>query len=398
MDGPANWTRPDDIRAQLERLWSSGRLLTAGLNGESLFPFTVMFKKPGTADLARRFNEVRDWIRELENGSRSRIGFGYEIEWLARNHRELGRQNVPARVVVPTEADALHLLGKSAQAQSFRRLMEMSLGAFPGMESWFARRPFIALEHADDWNRILDVVTWFCSHRGSGLYLRQVEIAGTDTKFIEERKGLFSELLDAVGTSEAVEAREDNFEQRFGLRPKPPLVRFRFLDQQLYIAGLSDLAIPGADFARLAPAVNTVFITENDINGLAFPDVPASLVIFGLGYGLERLSQATWLADKTLYYWGDTDTHGFAMLNRLRAVFPGVKSFLMDRETLLAHRTSWVREDEPYAGALERLTSDELSVFDDLRHDRFGPRVRLEQERISFGWIRLALDGLHLGS
>jgi hypothetical protein len=34
-----------------------------------------------------------------------------------------------------------------------------------------------------------------------------------------------------------------------------------------------------------------VLVTENEINGLAFPDVTGGIVIFGLGYGLDRLSE-----------------------------------------------------------------------------------------------------------
>jgi hypothetical protein len=375
------WTTPDDIKQQLERLWSSGRLLTARLKGESLFPLVLNLRKPETADLAQRFEEVRAWIKRLETGP------GYEIEWTERKHRELGRNRVPSRVIVPTESDALRILGKCEHAERFHALAAASLKTFPALEAWLIRRPLVALEHANDWNRILTVLLWFCANPGSGFYLRQVEIPEVDTKFIEERKGLFSELLDVVQGL----CGEKTFEQRFGLSAKPSLVRFRLLDQALYIQGLSDLAIPAADFAQLTIAAKTVFITENDINGLAFPDVPSSLVIFGLGYGLERLGQATWLRDRTLYYWGDIDTHGFAMLDRLRAIFPHVKSFLMDRVTLMEHHASWAREGEPYSGSLDRLTGEEQSLFDDLRYDRFGTRVRLEQERISYTLLKASI-------
>ena len=83
--------------------------------------------------------------------------------------------------------------------------------------------------------------------------------------------------------------------------------------------------------------MDRVFITENEINGLAFPDVPGSLVIFGLGYGLDRLSEVSWLHRREVHYWGDIDTYGFHILDRLRALFPAARSFLMDRETLLEH-------------------------------------------------------------
>jgi hypothetical protein len=55
-----------------------------------------------------------------------------------------------------------------------------------------------------------------------------------------------------------------------------------------------------------------IFITENEINGLAFPDLPDGIVVFGLGYALDRLAAASWMADRAIHYWGDIDTHGFA--------------------------------------------------------------------------------------
>ena len=66
----------------------------------------------------------------------------------------------------------------------------------------------------------------------------------------------------------------------------------------------------------------------------------------------------------------------------------------MDRETLMAHRELWVQEPEGHAGALSSLSAAEQSLFDDLRHDHLGPRVRLEQERICFGWLEKALEAL----
>ena len=88
-----------------------------------------------------------------------------------------------------------------------------------------------------------------------------------------------------------------------------------------------------------------------------------------------------------MHYWGDIDTYGFHILDRLRALFPSVQSFLMDRQTLLEHRSLWVQESNPYRAELSRLVSSEQALYDDLRHNRLGDRVRLEQERISYGWL-----------
>jgi len=137
-----------------------------------------------------------------------------------------------------------------------------------------------------------------------------------------------------------------------------------------------------------------VFVTENETNGLVFPDVPGSIVIFGLGYGVQTLAETAWLQAKELYYWGDIDTHGFSILARLRTGFPQTRSFLMDRETLLAHRELWGHEKEIHEGTISRLTEAERAVLDYLRGGAFGYRIRLEQELIGFDWFRRALEVL----
>ena len=383
------WTTPADLRRQVQRHWDSGRLLGESLSeprpsgsGHLLFPMELRLKGPDTRALSERFEEVRRWIRELEGESR------YAIEWREINHRLLGRNRVPARIVVPGEREALELIGKTGDAARFRSLAAVTMEKLPELGAWLARRPLVALENAADWERILKVLVWFRGHPGSGLYLRQLDIAGVDTKFIEGRKPLLAELLDIV----ILPNREQgNFEPRYGLRSKPSQIRFRILDERLAIQGLTDLAVPAREFAGLDLPVERVFITENEINGLAFPDVPGSLVIFGLGYGLDRLSAVRWLHRRALHYWGDIDTYGFHILDRLRALFPDAQSFLMDRETLLEHAPLWVREGNPYDGELARLNSAERALYDDLRHNRLGERVRLEQERIPYGWLERAL-------
>ncbi|WP_235912137.1 DUF2220 domain-containing protein [Ruania zhangjianzhongii] len=92
------------------------------------------------------------------------------------------------------------------------------------------------------------------------------------------------------------------------------------------------------------------------------------------------------LADSPIRYWGDLDTHGFAILDRLRARLPRADSVLMDRDTLLAHRDRWGREPKPTHAALTRLREDEAALYADLVSDRFDAQVRLEQERIDWDW------------
>ena len=50
------------------------------------------------------------------------------------------------------------------------------------------------------------------------------------------------------------------------------------------------------------------------------------MVIFGAGYGFEMLAGADWwLQVVGFIYWGDIDTHGFAILDQLRRRFGHVE-------------------------------------------------------------------------
>jgi hypothetical protein len=93
------------------------------------------------------------------------------------------------------------------------------------------------------------------------------------------------------------------------------------------------------------------------------------------------------LREGDTHYWGDVDTHGFAILDQLRARVPSVKSLLMNQETLLHHRGLWGREPDPVNHPLAHLTEDEVAVYDGLRSHRWAQNLRLEQERISFAWV-----------
>jgi hypothetical protein len=389
----SDWTTPADVVAQLERRWERGQLLS--VESAIAFPLALPLRRPDSRELSDRFDDVRAWIRALEDGSRDRRGFGYEIAWRVVDHRQLGPNRVPAGIVVPSRDDALRLIARRRHADRYDAMVTETAARVPELSSWIARRPLVALEHERAWASILDVVAWFRDQPRPGVYLRQVDVPGVDTKFIETRRGLFLELLDAALPPDAIDATAGrNLEARYGLLGKPALVRFRVLDDRLRVGGLSDIATPAAEFAAAPLAASRIFITENEINGLAFPQVRDAAVVFGLGYGVDRLAEVPWLREREVVYWGDLDTHGFAILDRLRAALPETRSLLMDRETLLAHRAMWVEEEAPSVATLTRLTAEEAALHDDLRQHRLGPRVRLEQERIGFGWVRRAVEAV----
>jgi hypothetical protein len=64
----------------------------------------------------------------------------------------------------------------------------------------------------------------------------------------------------------------------------------------------------------------------------------------------------------------------------------------MDRETLLAHRHLWVEETTPTDAALANLTAEEQALYEDIRQNRLGERIRLEQELVDYRLLLRRLD------
>lgn len=242
-----------------------------------------------------------------------------------------------------------------------------------------------------EWRRLCDMLAWLLAHPDSHLFVRQVPVAGLDSKWLEAHTGRLGEWMRLVTAAQV----GNDFWQASGLRREADRWRLRLLDPGLraVVGGLGDIHAPIDELARLPIAPRRVFIIENKQTGLAFEDVADSVVLMARGYAVDRLHELPWIARaEHVHYWGDIDTHGLAILGRLRSHLPQVASLMMDEATLLTHRDRWVDEPRPHAAeAIDHLDAAEQALYRDLRADRFGVRVRLEQERINwnFAWPRI---------
>ncbi|MFZ1547668.1 MAG: DUF3322 domain-containing protein [Candidatus Nitrotoga sp.] len=428
-----SWTKPSDLRTQLEKLWERGDMLSSLVTGESLFPRRLTLKCPTSAEMADRFDEVRAWVGEIRAVPHCRV------ETRAFKHRIFGTNSVPAEVWIDSFDNAATFISRRKEVARFVALIEETKQSQPKLLDWLASRPMRALELADEWSRLLAIVAWMQTHPRPDVYLRQVDIPNVHSKFIEAYRGVLTELFDRVLDPETIDftaTGASGFAMRYGFRDKPLRIRFRLLDPKatlnksvrvelvetnttqinsLKIASTGsartegliqnfpnqilsthgqDITLDAASFAQLNPLVSQVFIIENEINFLAFPLLNESFVIFGAGYGFEMWRHANWLSRCRIYYWGDIDTHGFSILDQLRNQFAHVESLLMDRATLLKFEPLWGEEEKQTLRDLPRLNPEELSLYNDLRDNRIRKNIRLEQERIGFGWLETALERL----
>jgi hypothetical protein len=288
------------------------------------------------------------------------------------------------------------------------------------------RRPLKLLELGNDALSAARVALWLRDNSAPGIYVRQLGLPGVHTKFIERHRQVIDQLLAALAADPDVDEVEPDadapaealveaagqevalddgagrtpaarFARRHGFLHPPELVRFRILDPVIpALGGARDITVTAEAFSTLQLPVHTVIATENQVNFLALPERPGTLALNGAGYGFSSLRDATWLRDCEVLYWGDIDTHGFRILDQLRAAHPHVKSILMDEETLLAHRDAWGTEPSPSRAALTRLTADESALYEVLGNGKYGSAIRLEQELIRWDWALERLRWLSL--
>ena len=386
------------FKQKLLKKWQRYDWQRAWIRRESLFPLTINLPRPTDKELLHDFSDLHQQISRLQKGLSDLPGvtlLQQEIQY-----QTMGRQRIPAAIEFADMSALARFLGQASAWRSFCNESERLLTAFPSLASWLIENPTQLEKQAGHWPELIAVCRYFCAHPRPGCYLRQLNIPGVDTKFIELHrailKNILAQLLPADAIDQTVTGLSDHgFERRFGLRYEEPQIRFRLLDPQLAaeFAGASDITLNLSDFAKLDLLVDRVFITENKVNGLAFPEARNALVIFGLGYGVQLLKDVPWLSACQINYWGDIDSHGFAMLSQLRSYFPKARSLLMDESTLLACRPLWGTESAETAHKAEQLPNlheNEQLLYQQLK-DHWQPCLRLEQERIPFNLLEAIL-------
>lgn len=375
------WTTPIDIRVRVKRRWDDGTLLCALADGAAFPALEIPLRGPRPTELGDDLAAARTWIAELQKGSRG--GARYDLEYAPVGGRHFGRNELPRRAHIRSYEQAFALLAVADQVHRFRSILDV-VATEPDVRSWVAAHPLRALAAADSWPDLLAAYRWLREARGTLRYLREISAPGVDTKFVERHRPILAELL-GVPTNAA------GFVNGLGLRAKPELVRLR-LDPTLGVAhGLTELTARREELAAIDLTITRALVVENEVTFLSVPVPRDGVVLWGKGFEVDRAGSMPWLSTAEVDYWGDLDTHGFAILNRLRAWLPQTRSVLMDRATLLAHRDRWVTETTPSSAALSRLDSDKHALYRDLVTDRFGTRVRLEQERIDWAWAMARL-------
>lgn len=297
----------------------------------------------------------------------------------------------PSRVVIPSEAVAATICGRSDDVARRERLVDRVEGT--GLSHDIAVEVARGLWKSsdDEVSALLKLGVWARTHVTAGLTSRQLPVPGVQGKTLNDpsKRSLVARIAGV---------------RDLGLVDRRYLVSVRHLDP--WSRTRFGLALPGGDFAEeAAPDYGTsrLIIVENRDTFLNFPLIRGGTCVLGDGKAcIPQLTHLSWVMDATpAFYWGDMDLDGLLILSSLRGHGLACKSILMDIESFRRYEhlgTSLDKRNHPidvsrYPTDPVSLTEDELSLYHTIR-DGGTPVKRIEQERIPYddalkalGWI-----------
>lgn len=313
---------------------------------------------------------------------------GITVDWKTRQWRSIGRQRIPVRLHL-ANPHAVAAFGGGEPALLWQSLFARAstlLMALAGTPEQHAGILGVIRKHATtvlgyseaEFSMVGQTSRWLIDTPVVGLRPRQVGIRGVDSKWFTAHRAVLTDLVQAISGSADL-----------GIVNSDPLVRMRILDPQLLPGAPQDFAASPLELAALPLSPTIIYVFENLESVLTMPAIPGGVVLHGGGYAVDLLSSISWLHSAPVWYWGDLDSHGFAILNQLRSYLPQARSVLMDTLTLESHADLWVPEPKPHTGQFTSLTDSESATLMRLRE--LG-NVRLEQERIPWDYAQNALE------
>ncbi|MET3605805.1 hypothetical protein ABIC99_003639 [Sphaerotilus sulfidivorans] len=353
----------------------------AWLGGAGTWPLEINLGTPTEADFAADISAVRRWVDAWSSWR----GVG-ELHQERRQFMRIGVQTLPSRVILRGPEEVAAWCGQAQRWQRAALRCADLVSHWPRLQErhGLGRHFDVLADYSEsDYTRLHTALAWLLSNPASGLHVRQLPLEGIDTKWLEQRKRLIVDLLGLIRNSET----ETDFHTACGLVRAPHRVRMRILCpiMRKQVGGLRDIEAPVSELAALSLNPQVVLLVENQETGLALQDMPGVVSFMRLGAAVSVLGSIPWLAGRPAVYWGDIDTHGLAILARARRVLPSTRSVMMDAATLERYIELTVQEPTQHADAeLPELTLEEINVFKGLRSGRWGERIRLEQERITW--------------
>jgi len=381
-----NWgVLPLNVRATIiQREWNNLANVRARLLGEKLFPITIPLKAPkghsAVEDLGHFQLFIKSWQDYAGEGT---------VHWEDRKYRKLLSQQVPCSFEIENFNTLVNLIGQDATKLSqhwqamMAPLLEIDSGLYPVLV-----RHLSTLSELDEWKSqaLKKVALQLKAGLGKDLYLRALPLTGIHSKFIESFTPILTDILDyihdnAVTDSGGLTAWLECLDTPKGWLHVRPLCD----EAKEKMGGFSALQISTPELRRHPLPARNIIIVENIQPGLSLPSLPDTIAVFGGGRNVSW-TDAAWLKDKNVAYWGDIDTYGLAILSDVRKNLSDVRALMMDEDTLFLLGHFSIREPKSVEATPSHLTAQEQALFALLKANPQHVK-RLEQEYCANDYI-----------
>ena len=328
-------------------------------------------KKEALADIAAFDRSQYVWTQEVYKYVDLGVYLDYEpVRWSGGGGDRIVIARVCFRKLWRRSEQKLNMLTERKSEAFIRRLSKESE----------------LLEAAGDleFNQVIKLEDYLLHHKAD-CYIRELPIEGVDTKFLEKHARLICDLL-SIELERSI-TKSDLYEE-WRIKKLPDFVRVRHAD--VFFNGLPSDLIVQLPISALTVKPRALVVVENVQTGLAVKDVPEDVpILMGLGFSVRLLSEVPWIREVPIFYFGDLDMHGMAILAAFRKTAPQVRSVLMDSAALEAFKEYVVTDPNlpNGSGPVIALNGEEAKLYDRL----VAENIRLEQERIPIEVFETAL-------
>ena len=178
---------PEEVRGFLLKKWQTGRYFFKGN-----YPLSAALGMPSAAVMTDKFSEVRRWASDWQKKESG----GCPLEWKEINHRLLGKNRLPAAVVFHAPETLARYIGRLGELKTYTNLHEILHKADARLAAeWADSHPFDLIACGDDLPRLITLWRWMVFHPRPGLYLRQIDLPGIDTKFTARYRRVLADWL-----------------------------------------------------------------------------------------------------------------------------------------------------------------------------------------------------------
>lgn len=314
------------------------------------------------------------------------------VEFVDRTYDEIGTVKVPIHLVFETPDELATWAGHKVEYHSAIRCLSLILQEIPELID-SALNVINSLANIDwiDFERMVAVSKWFCSHRDNNICLtRQIPIRGVDTHWFEVHSPLLLDFLRDY--LELNPYRKDLLQ--LGIVPPPALVRIVIFDDELKnkIGGMKFFACSLDEMPSLNLRPDRIVFMDNIATAVALPSIKGTMAIITPLSHIRDVCQVEWVTHSQCQYLGSIDLRSFAILHNLRLYLPNIESILMDEQTLLSNQDLWTCNDNYRAECAPiALNQSETHLYRCLLDGVYGNNIRLELERLPLALIATAL-------